>query len=292
MLETRVADERRAAQFPNIRKKRTLLRVVPRPIDSPSRPNQAERKRAQRWSASAAGDAQASQITTASASSDPSAQLESQQPKLEDSPPKDAAGSAASSTEHSSTAGLPEVSGLALRTAGQSIKKLRKEIFFNELLAQLPEELSRLLASDHFKADRWYPLSWLIQIHQVAQALSCEGLSFSRELGYEGSRSNFRGAHRFYVTRSQTALVFKRAPAIFALFYRNCGRLTIGGQGEGWVRVDWVGSGAFPSSLWHEQIGSCEAALELSGAKEICARLVLGGEPGAERTQLLFTWKN
>ncbi|MEZ4228733.1 MAG: hypothetical protein R3B89_06195 [Polyangiaceae bacterium] len=185
---------------------------------------------------------------------------------------------------------MPEVSGLALRTLCRSLKQLRGDPCLRRALAELPDDIAAELARGAVRADGWYPLAWLIDLHHVAQRITGVGPELSRTLGYEGSRHNFRGAHRFYVTGDDPSLVLKRAPWVFGLFYRGCGTLDIIESRAGFARARWIEAVAFTDSLWQEQLGSCEAALEASGARRLTCRFDCGGRSGSPVTELLAEW--
>lgn len=184
----------------------------------------------------------------------------------------------------------PEVSGLALRTLCRSLKQLRGDGCLREALGELPEGIAAELARGAVRADGWYPLAWLIDLHHVAQRITGFGPELSRTLGYEGSRHNFRGAHRFYATGDDPSLVLKRAPWVYGLFYRGCGKLDIIEASHGFARARWVDAVAFTDSLWQEQLGSCEAALEASGARDLRVRFDCGGRSGSPVTDLIAEW--
>ncbi|MEZ4372939.1 MAG: hypothetical protein R3B07_19090 [Polyangiaceae bacterium] len=184
----------------------------------------------------------------------------------------------------------PEVSGLALRTLCRSLKQLRGEDCLRHALGELPESIAAELAQGAVRADGWYPLAWLIDLHHVAQRITNLGPELSRTLGYEGSRHNFRGAHRFYVAGDDPSLVLKRAPWVFGLFYRGCGTLEVINSGHGFARARWLDAVGFTDSLWQEQLGSCEAALEVSGAHQLRVRFECGGRSGSPVTDLVAEW--
>ncbi len=184
----------------------------------------------------------------------------------------------------------PEVSGLALHTLARTLKHLRGEACLASIFSQVPSNIAEELAGGSVRASGWYPLAWLIDLHQVAQRVTGAGPELSRELGYEGSRYNFRGAHRFYVVNRDPAAFLIRAPWVHSLFYKGCGDLAVLESAPGFARARWTDAVALTESLWQERLGSCEAALDMSGADGLRVELVSGGRSGSPVTELVAHW--
>lgn len=206
-------------------------------------------------------------------------------------------GAPAEAQGHSSPQEAPAVSGLALRTFCRSLTRLRGAECLREVLARLPAPLAEALGVGGLQPEAWCPIAWLIDLHQTAQRVTGSDLRLSRELGYEGTRDNLRGSHRFYVTNGDTSVVLRRAPQIFSLFFRGAGLLQVtplgpsrGGAATGHAIARWTDTVAFTDSLWQEQLGSCEAALELSGARVQSLSFTTGGRSGSPITELEARW--
>ncbi len=189
------------------------------------------------------------------------------------------------------------VSGLALRTFCRSLSRLRGADCLREVLTRLPPPLAESLGAGALQPEAWCPIACLIDLHQVAQRVTQGDLQLSRELGYEGTRDNLRGAHRFYVASRDPSVVLRRAPQIFALFFRGAGSLEVtllsssrGSAATGHAIARWTDTVAFTDSLWQEQLGSCEAALELSGARIKELSFTTGGRSGSPITELEARW--
>lgn len=184
----------------------------------------------------------------------------------------------------------PEVSGLALRTLLRTLRHLRGKACLSSILSQLPSNIAEELASSSLRASGWYPLAWLIDMHHVAQRVTHAGPELSRELGYEGSRYIFRGANSFYVVSRDPAALLSQAPWAYSLVYKGCGELEVLESAPGFARARWTDAVALTESLWREQLGSCEAALELSGAEGLRVELVAGGQSGSPVTEVIVNW--
>jgi hypothetical protein len=184
---------------------------------------------------------------------------------------------------------VPSYKGTGFKSCLNALRKLRGAATVESTMAQLPTEIADAIRYQRIVASGWYPVEWLRALHAGAQAATKEGASLARAIGAEAMRIDLSGIYRvLLIVVSPQAIVSKSARA-FKLFYTH-GEMNVLEATRGRAHAEWKGCKGFDANVWNDTLGSCEAALELCGAKNLRIRLVSGGRDGDERAEVVASW--
>lgn len=192
--------------------------------------------------------------------------------------------------EGASVGGGPTYKGAGLRSWLAAFTQLHGQEAVRTTLALVEPELREAFEFQRITASGWYPLGWSRALHAAAQRATGKGPALARAIGKEAMRLDLSGVYRvFLIVVSPQAIIGKSA-RLFSSFYSH-GSMSVVEARSGMTHVKWEGCHGFDQNIWQDLLGSCEASLELCGAKDLRIRYVEGGRDGDVDAQAQAFWR-
>ena len=192
-------------------------------------------------------------------------------------------------TRERATSGERRCKGVMLRNRLELIGQLHGGAALQATLDNLPEEVGSALRYRSIVATGWYPIAWLRELHAAAVTATRLGPELARQLGHEGAVKNFTTIHRLLLSASSPAAVIARAPRVLRTYFDG-GEIELLESTDGMNASRWTKCDGFDRNIWESMLGGCEAALSLSGAKDVRVRLRSGGGASSEAEVVAF-WR-
>jgi hypothetical protein len=183
-----------------------------------------------------------------------------------------------------------KVKGVALRTVDACFIELRGESARKRADAFLPPELLEAFRYHTVMASGWYAIEQYKALFHAFRSATGEGPELARAIGRLAARHDMAGVHKQILAKliSPQALLSTSA-RVFASYY-DTGKVEVVETRRGFAHLRATGCLGWDQNMWSELIGSCEALLEISGAKHVRIRPLAGGKDDNAFLELEAHW--
>jgi hypothetical protein len=184
----------------------------------------------------------------------------------------------------------PRAKGVNFRTFLKVLRRLRGERIVEATLDDTIPELARNYRSGLVFSGNWYPIAWYADLHRAARKATGAGLELAQAIGFESVKDDLSGIYRIFLLVVSPEFVLSKAPLLFNTYY-DTGTMEVYESGRGHARARFSGCTGFDANLWADVTGSCRAALEAAGAREVTATIRAGGGDGDDHLDLEARWR-
>jgi hypothetical protein len=182
------------------------------------------------------------------------------------------------------------VKGNAFRTIEQCFTELYGEEAREAALVLLPEPLRRAYQHKLLLASNWYPIAWYRDTFTAFRDSQRAGLELPREIGRRGVRRDLGSVYKQLLLKMVSPQALLSLSQRLFKNYFDAGEMRIEVSRSGYVHATWTGCEGWDENLWAELSGSCEALLEMAGARHVRLRVVKGGRTGDSRCEMDAHW--
>lgn len=185
----------------------------------------------------------------------------------------------------------PRVKGLAFRTIDVCFERMRGTEARDRAREFMSPELADAFRYYTLLAASWYPISWYRETFRAFRASTSDGAELSRELGKLAARHDMSGVHKQILARlvSPQALL-AMSQRVFNTYY-DTGRFDIVTSERGFVHARCANCVGWDYNMWMELTGSCEALLEIAGARKVELKILSGGHDGNSHAVFEARWE-
>ncbi|MBN1184332.1 MAG: DUF2378 family protein [Bacteroidales bacterium] len=182
-----------------------------------------------------------------------------------------------------------EVKGTAVKTIGEYVKK-NYPSKYDEWLKSMPEE-SRSLFEKGILTNQWYPVreAAIVPTKRICDMFFGGMLEGAWQSGRYSAQVALTGIYKLYVMMSKPAHIIERASRVFSAYYSDS---DISVTNKTSNSVDFIIS-EFPQPnevIENRIAGWIEAALELSGCKNVTVNIAESKAKGQRRTVMNLSW--
>jgi hypothetical protein len=181
--------------------------------------------------------------------------------------------------------GAPRVKGIALLGIAASIRELLGEDTYARVLAYVPDPVGTALRQGPLVPSSWIPLTWHVSLHEATLAVTHSGPTIFRRIAKHTTFSQLKGVYKVFARLAGPEAVLTRAGAILGTYYSHA-NIDVREVRRGYCSTAFHGCIGFTPPLWENICGSCEGALEASGAESVRVRMA-PAEPGLEDGMLI-----
>jgi hypothetical protein len=178
---------------------------------------------------------------------------------------------------------------VSLKSFLATLERLRGRAAVEKTIALVSPELREALEYGKVVASGWYPVGWFKELHAAAQKATDEGPELSHKIGYEGTRSDFRGIYKFVASMFSPETLLKQSPRVWKSYWDG-GELVITEASDGRARARCARCFGFDRNLWLNVVGGVQSALEIAGAMKVEVKIVSGGNTGDHAMEFEATW--
>ncbi len=186
-------------------------------------------------------------------------------------------------------ASVARVRGHAFLGAYASLEGLRGQSAQRSALPRLVPSLRVMFEQHRLVEDEWYPIAWYKELLSAVRVAGGDSENIVRAIGAECSRRDLSGPYRWFARLLRPQALFAGSMRFFRSYY-DTGEVWVQGAGKGSAQAIWKGCQGFDRNMWVEVIGSCEAILEIGGARELSTRIMAGGNDGDAHMELRARW--
>jgi hypothetical protein len=176
--------------------------------------------------------------------------------------------------------GSPQVKGIAILGIAGSVRELLGEDIYARVLAYLPDPVGSALRKGPLVPSSWIPLEWHVSLHDAVLAVTRSGPMIFRRIAKHTTLGQLRGVYKVFARVAGPESVLPRAGAILSTYYSHA-NIDVREVRRGYCSTAFHGCTGFTPALWENICGSCEGALEASGAASVRVRMA-PMEPAAE----------
>lgn len=184
---------------------------------------------------------------------------------------------------------IPHLKGNSLRFFFQVIVEHKDQQVVQEMFEQLPSQIREAYQFNSIMPSAWYPLSWMCDSYKILQGITHEGVDLAEETGYHVAMMEFKGVYKLFFRLIKPETLLEKSARLFSKFYSMATQEILESR-QGYARAKWFCPG-FDANLWADTQGACRAALEMSGAKNIKLKFILGGGDGDTTSISECHWK-
>jgi hypothetical protein len=184
----------------------------------------------------------------------------------------------------------PQVKGNAFRTIEQCFTELCGEEARAAALKLMSEPLRNSFEQKLLLASTWYPITWYRDTFAAYREAQHAGTELPREIGRRGARRDMRGVYKQLLLKMVSPQALLGLSQRLFKSYFDTGLMEIREGRSGYVHATWTGCQGWDENLWAELAGSCEALLELAGAKHVRLRVIKGGRTGDSDCEMEAHW--
>ena len=184
---------------------------------------------------------------------------------------------------------VPELKAAGLNSLCTVMTRLVPPGAFEAWMRTLPASTADLFTRSRY-AQEWVPLEHanLLYVSALADLFGGDTEKIF-EAGRLQLRNDLTGIYRVFLRVASPAFVAERAGAIYSVYARNCGTLSVVDRGEHFLDVK-LEHRPFPSeAFFHSLRGSIHGALELTGVNDLHVEIV--GAPAADTRLYRATWR-
>lgn len=174
----------------------------------------------------------------------------------------------------------PRVKGIAFRTVDTCFIELHGSEARARAHSLMGSEVAEAYRYGTVLAASWYPISWYRDVLGAFRAAVNAGPELPRRIGRLAAQHDMKGAHKrliAWLASPQTLLSLSQR--VFSNYY-DTGSLQILESRSGYVRMRSSGCLDWDVNMWSELAGSCEALLEIAGARQVQVRWLSGSREG------------
>jgi hypothetical protein len=170
----------------------------------------------------------------------------------------------------------PRVKGVAFRTIDLCLSELRGTDVCARAHALMQADVGKAYRDGLILAATWYPTGWYRDAFRAFRAATGEGLELPRAIGKRAVVHDMRGVHKQLLAKMVSPqMLLEMGQRVFHTYY-DTGRLDVLESRKGYAKVRLTGCVGWDANMWSELCGSCEAQLEIAGARHIRFRTVSG----------------
>ncbi len=183
----------------------------------------------------------------------------------------------------------PRVKGVAFRSVHASLGKLRGEKAQVAAIAAASEELKNGFTYGAIVPGGWYPIEWYKDLFRAIRSATGEGKELVHEIGRQCTRNDMAGIYSMLAKLISPQSLFSMSQRVFSNYY-SAGSVEVVESRKGYTHARWRECRAFDENMWTEILGSCVQLLEIGGARNVRARIVAGGQDGADTMEAAAHW--
>src|SRR5205085_604830 len=135
----------------------------------------------------------------------------------------------------------------------------------------------------------WYPVAWYRQLHAAARSVCHAGPELPRQLAREATRADFKGVFRFAASVVSARIMLGRLGMFWRMYWDGGDVKLISSDGNS-AQIRCENCVGFNRDIWEDLLGSGEALLDLTGARDITAVITSGGGSGDANAECRYTW--
>jgi hypothetical protein len=184
----------------------------------------------------------------------------------------------------------PQVKGNAFRTIEHCFTELCGGAAREAALKVLSEPLRSSFEQKLLLASNWYPISWYRATFAAYREVQNAGPELPREIGRRGVQRDMRAVYKQLFLKMVSPQALLGLSSRLFKSYFDTGTMTISESRAGHVRATWTECQGWDENLWAELAGSCEALLEMAGAKHVRLRVTHGGRNGDSACEMEAHW--
>jgi hypothetical protein len=183
----------------------------------------------------------------------------------------------------------PRVKGVAFRSVNASLIKLRGKSVQQAAHAALSEELRNGFTYGAIVPGGWYPIGWYKELFRCIRSTSGEGKELVHEIGRQCTRDDMSGIYSMLAKLISPQSLFSLSQRVFSNYY-SVGKVEVVESRRGYSHARWTACQQFDENMWTEILGSCVQLLEIGGASNVRARILLGGQDGNDTMEAAAHW--
>ena len=185
---------------------------------------------------------------------------------------------------------MPRVKGNAFRTIEHCFTELCGDEAREAALKLLSEPLRSSFEQKLLLASSWYPIAWYRDTFAAYREARSAGTELPREIGRRGVERDMRAVYKQLLLKMVSPQALLGLSSRLFKSYFDTGVMAISESRRGYVRATWTGCEGWDENLWAELAGSCEALLEMAGAKHVRLRVTQGGRNGDDHCEMEAHW--
>jgi hypothetical protein len=174
--------------------------------------------------------------------------------------------------------GAPQVKGIAILGIARSVRELLGEETYGRVLAYLPDPVGGALRHGPLVPSSWIPLAWHVSLHDAVLAVTRGGPTIFRRIAKHTTLSQLHGVYKVFARLAGPESVLPRAGAILSTYYSHA-NIDVREVRRGYCSTAFYGCTGFTPAIWENICGSCEGALEASGAGSVRVRMAPAEPP-------------
>jgi hypothetical protein len=183
----------------------------------------------------------------------------------------------------------PRVKGVAFRSVFASLGKLRGKAAQQAVLARCSEELKNGFTYGAIVSGGWYPIDWYKQLFRSIRSSTGEGKELVHEIGRQCTRDDMSGVYSMLAKLISPQSLFSLSQRVFSNYY-SVGKVQVLESRSGYTHARWTDCHQFDENMWTEILGSCVQLLEIGGAQNVRARILVGGQDGSDGMDAAAHW--
>lgn len=183
----------------------------------------------------------------------------------------------------------PRVKGVAFRSVYLSLGKLRGEATQRAVLEACSAVLREGFSYGAIVPSGWYPIESYKELLRVIRGATPEGRELLHEIGKQCTREDMTGVYAVLAKLLAPQTLFSLGQRLFANYY-SVGNVEVLESRRGYSHARWTNCQQFDENMWTEILGSSVQLLELAGAKNVRARVLDGGQDGADVMEAAAHW--
>jgi hypothetical protein len=181
--------------------------------------------------------------------------------------------------------GAPQVKGIAILGIASSIRELLGEETYARVLAYLPDPVGGALRQGPLLPSSWIPLAWHVGLHDAVLAVTHSGPTIFRRIAKHTTLGQLHGVYKVFARVAGPEAILPRAGAIIGTYYSHA-QIDVREVRRGFCSTAFHSCTGFTPPLWENICGSCEGALEASGAASVRVRMA-PTEPPVEDAMII-----
>ena len=184
----------------------------------------------------------------------------------------------------------PKVKGIAFRTIVQCFTEMHGDESREAALKLLSEPLRESFEKKLLLASNWYPIGWYRATFSAFREAQRAGAELPREIGRRGARRDMKAVYKQVLLKMVSPQALLALSSRLFKSYFDTGLMHIKEARTGYVHATWTGCEGWDENLWAELAGSCEALLEMAGARHVRLRVIRGGRTGDDACEMEAHW--
>ncbi len=183
----------------------------------------------------------------------------------------------------------PRIKGVAFRSVYVSLGKLRGESAQRAVLEGASVALREGFSYGAIVPGGWYPIDWYKELLRLIRSMAGEGKELIHEIGMQCTRDDMSGVYSMLAKLISPQSLFSLGQRVFSNYY-SVGKVEVLESRRGYSHARWLDCYQFDENMWTEILGSSVQLLELGGARNVRARILRGGQDGADVMEATAHW--